>query len=130
METSPNGAPSLRETAVVDPPGVWTFSTLTPLPLTMMGPPALSLATGTSSSMPPLRLVHEGGVSASAVAATGLGSSGSVSFTPLPSIPRELLYFEAGVSQYEVPAYPLPSPARDFLADLSSDMVYFVFSFF
>ena len=129
METSPIGAPSLRETAVVDPPGVQTFATLTPLSLTVMGPPALSPATGTSSSMPPPRPVHEGGTSAFAAAATATrpGPSGSASFTPLPSIPRELLYFGAGVIQYEVPAYPLSSPAQDFLADVPSDAVYLLF---
>ena len=109
---------------MVGPPGVKMFATLTPLPPTAMGPPALSPGLGTSSSRPPPRPTHEGGTSASddAVAAQP-GPSSSVPVVSLPPIPREILYFGVGLGQYVVPKVPLPASARDFLADFPNDEV-------
>ena len=113
-------APSLRETVLIDPPGVRTFATLTPLPTLPMGIPTLTPDLGTSS-MPPPRPSHVRG--SSSAAAGQAGPSSVAPITPLPVVPREISYIGIGVRQYEVPAFPLPSPARDFLADVPNDAV-------
>ena len=112
----------LRETAVVDPPGVQTFATLTPLSPTAMRPLAPSSGLETSSSRPPLVPTREGGGSTSAAASAGPSNSASV--VPLPLIPREIWYADVGLYQYVVPDVPLPAEALHFLADRSNDEVY------
>lgn len=57
-----------RKIAIADPPGVQTFVTLVPLPLTTMGPPALSPELGASFLKPPLVLTSEEGSYTSTVA--------------------------------------------------------------
>lgn len=120
--TTPSSAtPSLRETAVVDSPGVQTFATLVPLPPTVIGPLALSPELGGSSSRPPLVPIREGGASTSEV--SEVGSNSGASLIVLPPIPREILYTGAGLRQFRVPKVSLPDGALGFLGDRPDDEV-------
>ncbi|KAM7470514.1 hypothetical protein LguiA_008697 [Lonicera macranthoides] len=120
VATPPSGVPPLGATAMVDPPGVRTYATLTPLPTTAMGPPARSPGFGGSSSRPPLFPIREEGGSSSAAAHAG----SSVPWVDLPSLPRDISYVGAGPSRFSVPEYPLPEDTFDFLGGRSDDEVF------
>ena len=113
--------PSLRESPVVDPPGVQTFAILTLQPLTVMGPLDPSPDLGTSSSMPPSRLTYE-----DVLPLLLLPRRVQVVVLLLchPPIPREILYAGTWLCQYMVPKVPLPAEAMGFLVDIPYEEVY------
>lgn len=85
VTTPSSEVPPLRETTIVDPPGVQTFATLTPMPSTVMRPRVPSPGLEIFSYCPPLVLTCEGGASFSVAAP--VGPSGSSSITSFPAIP-------------------------------------------
>ncbi|KAM7507356.1 hypothetical protein LguiA_017809 [Lonicera macranthoides] len=115
--TPSSGVPHLRATAMVDPPGVRTYATLTPLPTTVMGPPARSPGFGGSSSRPLLFPIREEGGSTSAAAPAG----SSIPWVDLPPLPRDISYVGAGLRRYPVPEYPLPEDTFDYLGGRPGD---------
>ncbi|KAM7477694.1 hypothetical protein LguiA_025907 [Lonicera macranthoides] len=115
--TPSSGVPPLRETAIVDPPGVRTNATLTMLPPTVMGPPARSPGVGVSSSRPPLFPICEEGGSTSAAAPAG----SSVPVVDLLLLPRNISYVGAGLRRYTVPEYPFLEDTFDYLGGCTGD---------
>ncbi|KAM7511225.1 hypothetical protein LguiB_010100 [Lonicera macranthoides] len=115
--TLSSGVPPLRATAIVDPLGVRTYATLTPLPSTAMGPPARSPSLGGSSFRPPLFPIRKEGGSTFAAVPAGP----SVPLVDIPSLPRDITYVGASLRRYTVPEYLLPQDTFDYLGSRVGD---------